>query len=46
MSIEMSSHKLVDLRLGRCVQILELVHCLELDDIEAIGQNAIRFALE
>ena len=36
MTIEMAPYKLVDLRLGRRMQILELVHGLELDDIQPI----------
>ena len=45
MTIEMAPHKLVDLRLGRRMQILELVHGLELDDIQPIRQDPIGFPL-
>jgi hypothetical protein len=33
MAIEMTSDEFVDFGLGGGVQVLELVHCLELDDI-------------
>ena len=45
MPIEMSPHKLVNLRLGRRMQVLELVHGLELDDIQPIRQDPIGFPL-
>ena len=44
--VEVPTDEVVDLCLGRLVEILELVHCLELDDIEAVRQYAVRLALE
>jgi len=38
--------ELVDLGFRRRVQILELVHRLELDDVEPVGQYTIRLALQ
>ena len=46
MSIEMSPHKLVNLRLGCRMQVLELVHGLELDDIQPIRQYPVGFPLQ
>ena len=46
MSVEVTSNKLVDLSLGCLMQVLELVHSLELDDVETVRQDAIRFALQ
>jgi hypothetical protein len=42
----MASHELVDLRLARRVQVLELVHSLELDDVQPIGEYPIWLPLE
>ena len=46
MAIEVSANEVIDLSFRRGVQILELVHRLELDDVETVRENAIRFALE
>lgn len=46
MTIEMAPHEIVDLGLCGLMQILEFMHRLELDDIQAIRQDAIRFPLE
>lgn len=46
MAVEVSSDELVNLRLGRRVQVLELVHRLELDNVETVREDAVRFALE
>ena len=46
MTVEVTADKVVDLLLGDGMQILELVHSLELDDIETVGEDAIRFPLE
>ena len=42
----MTTNELVDLGLGSGVHVLELVHSLELDDVETIGKDAVRFSLE
>jgi hypothetical protein len=42
----MTTDELVDLGLGGGVHVLELVHSLELDDVETIGKDAVRFSLE
>jgi len=46
MAVEMASDKLVNLALACRMEILELVHGLELDDVQAIWQDAIRFSLQ
>lgn len=46
MAIEVPSHEFVNLCLARGVQILELVHGLELDHIKSIRQYSVRFPLE
>ena len=46
MTIEMASDELVNFLLGSGVQVLELVHRLELYYIEAIWKNTIRFAFQ
>lgn len=45
-TVEVPSNKFVYLRLRRGMQILELVHGLELNDVETIRENTIRLALE
>jgi hypothetical protein len=44
--IKMTTNKFVNLRLGCRMKILEFVHRLELDDIQPVRKNTIRFALE
>lgn len=46
MSIEVTSNKIIDLCLGRGVQVLEFVHSLEFDDVETIWYNTVRLALQ
>jgi len=46
MSIEVSTDEFIDLRLCGCVEVLELMHCLEFDDVQPIGKYAIRFAFQ
>ena len=46
MTVEMASDKLVNLALAGRMEILELVHGLELDDVQAIWQDAIWFSLQ
>lgn len=46
MTIEMAAYEFVDLCFGGSVEVLEFVHSLELDDVQAIGKNTIRFPLE
>lgn len=46
MAIEMASHELVNLRLARRVQVLELMHGLELDDVQTIRKHPVRLPLE
>lgn len=46
MTIEMATYEFVDLCFGGSVEVLEFVHSLELDDVQAIGKNTIRFPLE
>lgn len=43
MSVEVSTNKLVDLRLGIRVKILELMHRLEFDNVETVGKDAVGF---
>jgi hypothetical protein len=45
MAIEMPTNKVINLCLGSGVQVLEFVHRLELDDVETVGDDAIRFTL-
>jgi hypothetical protein len=40
-SVKVTSDELVDLGLGKGVQVLELVHRLELDDVETVGENSV-----
>lgn len=42
----MTPYELVDLLLGGGMQILELVHCLELDDVEAVRNYSVRLPLQ
>jgi len=46
MAVEITSDKLVNLALAGRMRIMELVHGLELDDIQAIWQDSIRFSLQ
>ena len=41
MPVEVATNKVIDLRFGDGMQVLELVHGRELDDVEPIGQDAI-----
>lgn len=41
MTVEMTSNEIVDLLFGLDVEVLELVHCGKLDDIQTVGQDAI-----
>jgi hypothetical protein len=45
-AVKVAAHKLADLGLGGLVQVLELVHRLELDDVEAVREHAVGLALE
>ena len=45
-AIEMTTDKVVDALLVGLVQVLELVSCAELLDIETVGQNTVGLALE
>ena len=45
-AVKVSAHKVIDLGLRESVQILELVHRLEFDDVESIGKDTVRLALE
>ncbi len=45
-SIEMSADELVNFCLGSSVQVLELVHRLEFDNVKPIWKDTIRFAFE
>lgn len=45
-TIEMAPNELIDLGLGGGVHILEFMHSLKLDDIQAIGQYPIRLAFQ
>lgn len=40
-SVKVTSDELVDLGLGQGVQVLELVHRLELDDVETVGKHSV-----
>jgi len=46
MAIKVAAHELVDLLLVSGMDILEFMHGLELDDIEAIWKHAVWLALE
>jgi hypothetical protein len=46
MSVEVTTDELVNLCFAGGMEILELVHSLELDDIETVRKNAIRLSLE
>ena len=46
MAVEVSLDEVVDLSLGGGVHVLELMHCLELDNIETIWENTIGLVLE
>lgn len=46
MPVEMTSNEIVDLGLCGRVEILELVHCLEFDNVQTIRNHTIRLSLE
>ena len=46
MPVEMTSNEIIDLGLCRRVEILELVHCLEFDDVQTIRNHTIRLSLK
>ena len=46
MTVKVTLDKLVDLGLGQGVKVLELVHGLELDHIETVGEDTVGFSLE
>ena len=46
MAVEVPADKVVDLRFRCRVQVLELVHRLELDNVETVGQDAVGLALQ
>lgn len=46
MSVEMPTNELVDFRLCGGMEVLELVHRLELDDVQTIGKHAVGLAFE
>ena len=46
MPVEVAANEFMNLLFRRSVQVLELVHSLEFDDVETIGQNAVWLALE
>lgn len=46
MPIEMAADKLVDFGFGRRMKVLELVHSLEFDYVEAVRQNPIWLPLQ
>lgn len=46
MSVEMPTDELIDLRLGCGVQVLELVHRLEFDDVKPVGDDAVGLSFE
>lgn len=46
MTVKVAAHEVVDLRLRGRVQVLELVHRLELDDVETVREDAIGLVLE
>jgi len=45
-AIEMAPNELIDFSLGGSMHILEFMHSLKLDDIQAIGQYPIRFTFQ
>lgn len=45
-AVEMTANKVVNLLLALGVQVLELMHGRELDDIETVGEDAIGLALQ
>lgn len=46
LAVEVTSDEVIDLDLRLLMQVLELVRCRELLDIESIGQNTVWFPLE
>ena len=46
MTVEVPADEVVNLRLRRRVQVLELVHRLELDHVETVREDPIRLALQ
>ena len=42
----MTPNEIVDLLLGHGVQVLKLVHGRKLDDVQAVGRDAVRLAFE
>ena len=46
MAIEVTADEFVDLCFGRCMQVLELVHGLKLDDVQSVGKDTIRLPLQ
>jgi hypothetical protein len=40
-TVEVAADEVVDLLLGLDVEVLELVHGRELDDVETVGQDAV-----
>ena len=46
MAVEVTPNEVVNFCLGGRVQILELVHRLELHDVEAVGEDAIGLPLK
>ena len=46
MAIEVSANEVIDLSFRRGVQILELVHRLELDDVETVREHSIGLPFE
>lgn len=46
MAVEVTPDEVVDLGLGHGVQVLELVHGGELDDVETVGKDTVGFPLE
>jgi hypothetical protein len=45
-AIEVTTNEVVDALLVDLMQVLELVSCRELLDVQAVGQNTVRLALE
>ena len=45
-AVKVAADEVVDLGFGGGVEVLELVHGLELDDVEAVGDDAVGLALE
>ncbi len=46
MTIEMAANEVVNLGFSSGMQILELVHSLELDNIQTVWNDAIRLSLQ